>query len=175
MPTINVTQPKVIAFDVFGTVFDLANVSRDEVRDYVKQLKQVDWRPLRLPAHWEALPAHPDAAEGIARLRKSFMVVTCSNGPLGLQAKLSKHNGISWDAIIPLELNRVYKTDPRAYMTVCEVLGVEPAEVLMVTANRTFGDLEASRALGMQAQLIRDGDENPKTIIELAERLEAIE
>lgn len=166
------TPPKVIAFDVFGTVFDLAGISRDEIRAYVRHIRQTTWMPLQLPPHWETLPAHPDAREGIERLRKKFIVVTCSNGPLGLLAKLSKHNGISWDAIIPLELNRVYKTNPKAYLTVCEVLGCNPADVMMVTANKTFGDLEAAEALGMTPMLIRDGD-GPKTIIELADMLKA--
>jgi 2-haloalkanoic acid dehalogenase type II len=161
---------KVIAFDTFGTVFNLAGVDHEDVRAYAHHIRKPEWSPLRLPKAWETLPAHPDSAEGIARLRSKFIVVTCSNGPLGLLAKLSKYNGVSWDAIIPLELNKVFKPNPRAYMTVCEVLGVKPAEVLMVTANRTFGDLEASRALGMQAQLIRDGD-GPKNIMELAEQL----
>lgn len=161
---------KVIAFDVFGTVFDLSSVSREEVRAYVNHIKQPEWQPLRLPQSWETLPAHSDAREGIDRLRKQFFVVTCSNGPLGLLAKLSKHNGITWDAIIPLELNKVYKTNPKAYLTVCEVLIVEPKDVIMVTANEKFGDLEAATALGMQAILIR-GQAGPKDIIELAEYL----
>jgi 2-haloacid dehalogenase len=162
--------PSVIAFDLFGTVFDLSGVARQEIKDYAVHLRNPEWSPLHLPKSWETLPAHPDSAEGIERLRRKFMVVTCSNGPLGLTAKLSKHNGISWDAIIPLELNRVYKTDPRAYLTVCEVLGCYPEQVMMVTANKDFGDLEASAALGMTPQLIRDGD-GPKSIIELAEQL----
>lgn len=161
---------KVIAFDLFGTVFDLSSVDRQEIRDYASQLRRDEWQPLKLPKSWETLPAHADSAEGIERLRKRFIVVTCSNGPLGLTAKLSKNNGISWDAIIPLELNRVYKTDPLAYLTVCEVLAVRAEDVMMVTANKDFGDLEASAALGMTPQLIRDPD-CPATIIELAERL----
>ncbi len=160
----------VIAFDVFGTVFDLSGVEREEVRAYARQLRRPEWAPLTLPPSWERLPAHPDAAFGIELLRRKFFVVTCSNGPLGLLAKLSKHNGISWDAIIPLELNKVYKPDPRAYLTVCEVLGVEPAAVTMVTANETFGDLEASAALGMTPRLIRNPG-TPATIMELAESL----
>jgi hypothetical protein len=40
----------------------------------------------------------------------------------------------------------------------------------MVTANKDFGDIEASLALGMQAQLIRHPG-TPATIIELAESL----
>ncbi len=163
-------MPKVIAFDTFGTVFDLSTVPHQEIKNYADHIHQSEWTPLRLPDSWEHLKAHPDAAEGIARLREKFIVVTCSNGPLGLLAKLSKNNGISWDAIVPLELNKVFKTNPKAYMTVCEVLNVEPKDVLMVTANETFGDLEASRALGMEAILIR-GKEGPKTIIELADLL----
>ena len=161
---------KVIAFDVFGTVVDLSGVPRDEVRAYVDHIRQPEWAPLVVPESWERLPAFADSAEGIHRLREKFIVVTCSNGPLGFQTKLLKHAGVQFDAIIPLELNRVYKTNPKAYMTVCEVLGVEPSEVLMVTANEKFGDLEASRALGMEAVLIR-GSGGPQTIVELAEML----
>lgn len=163
---------KVIAFDLFGTVFDFAAVPRDEIRDYVQHLRKPEWSPLTLPASWEHLPAHPDSASGIARLRTKFLVVTCSNGPLGLTAKLCKNAGVTFDAITPLELNRVYKTNPAAYMTLCEVYGVEPSEVMMVTANKDFGDLEASAALGMTPCLIRNGDaEDLKDIHELADFL----
>jgi 2-haloalkanoic acid dehalogenase type II len=161
---------KVIAFDCFGTVFNLSSVPHEELRAYANHIHQPEWSPLRLPASWEHLPAHPDSAEGLARLRTKFMVVTCSNGPLGMMAKLSKNAGIIWDAIIPLELNRVFKTDPRAYMTVCEVLGVEPKDVIFVTANKTFGDIEASAKLGMTPRLIR-GDSKVQTITSLADEL----
>lgn len=161
---------KVIAFDVFGTVFDIQNnVPRSEIADYVKHVHDTQWRPLEFPEHWKTIPAHLDAAKGIYELRKSHLVVTCSNGPMALLAPLSKHNNISWDAIIPLETARVYKPNPGAYLHVCALLGVEPEEVMMVTANRTFGDLEASAALGMTPQLIRD-DKCP-TIIDLADHL----
>jgi HAD superfamily hydrolase (TIGR01493 family) len=157
----------IIAFDIFGTVFDLAGVPRQEIKDYAHHLRKPEWSPLVLPKSWETLPAFPDSREGIARLREKYFVVTCTNCPLGLQAKLAKRNGIQWDCMTPLELNRVFKTNPKAYMTICEVYGVEPRDVIMVTANEKFGDLEASRALGMQAILIR----NPENIIDLAGRL----
>lgn len=162
---------KVIAFDVFGTVFDLSSVNRNELSNYVNHIRQKEWQPLKLPESWETLPAHEDSREGIELLREKYLVVTCSNGPLGLLTKLSKHNKISWDAIIPLELNKVYKTNPKAYMTVCEVLNVIPSEVIMVTANEKFGDLEASAALGMTPILIRNENSKYKTIIDLAKDL----
>lgn len=161
----------VIAFDVFNTVVDLASVDRDEVRAYADHIKQPEWSPLRLPESWENLPAFADSAEGIARLRKKFMVVTCSNGPLGMMARLLKNAGLQFDAIIPLELNRVFKPNDQAYLTVCEVLGVPGPRVRMVTANKKFGDLEAADRLGMFATLIRNPG-CPQTITELAELLE---
>lgn len=161
---------KVIAFDVFGTVVDLSEADRQEVRDYANHIRREQWSPLTLPYSWQWFPAHADSVEGIKRLRRKFFVVTCTNGPLGLIAKLSKFNGIEWDAIIPLELNRVFKPQPKAYLTVCEVLGVEPYDVMMVTANKAFGDIEASRTLGMTPRLIR-GESPLKTIIDLAKSL----
>lgn len=105
---------KIIAFDVFGTVVDVSSVSRDEIRDYVSQVRREVYEPLNLPHAWQYLPAFPDSARGIERLRKKFFVVTLSNFPIGLLAKLSKHAKITWDAIIPLELKRVYKPNPES-------------------------------------------------------------
>jgi 2-haloalkanoic acid dehalogenase type II len=160
---------KVIAFDVFGTVVDMSNVPREELRAYGEHIRKPDWSPLVLPESWKTLPAFPDSAEGIARLKEYFIVVTCANGPLRLLRAIADLNGIEWDAIIPLEANRVFKPDPRAYLTVCEVLGVDPSEVMMVTANVPgLGDLEVAASLGMTPQAIRQRS-GPKTIIELAE------
>lgn len=161
---------KVVAFDVFGTVFDLSGVDREEVRSYVKHIHEPEWRPLALPTSWESLPAHSDSAGGIARLRDHFQVVTCSNGPISLLAKISKRAGISWDALIPLEVARVYKPNPRAYELICEVMRVAPEEIAFVTANATFGDLEASAKLGMSPILIRH-EKSPVNITALAELL----
>jgi 2-haloacid dehalogenase len=146
---------EVVAFDTFGTVFDLSQVDHQEIRDYAHHIRKPDWSPLHLPESWTKLPAHPDSKLGLDDLRKKYMVVTCSNGPLGLLAKLSRYNNIQWDAIIPLELNKVYKPNPKAYLTVCEVLGVEPSKVAMVTANKDFGDLEGSESVGIKPILIR--------------------
>ena len=163
-------NPSVIAFDVFGTVFDLSGIDRDEVRDYVRHIREPEWRPLTLPESWRNIPAHPDAAEGIQRLRTKHAVVTLSNGPVSLLVELSKRAGIDWDALVPIELAHVYKPRLDAYRVACDLMRVPPDRVLMVTANATFGDLEASAAVGMQSILIR-GLDGPRTIIELAERL----
>lgn len=165
---------KVIAFDVFGTVFDLSDRPRGEIASYAQHLRTCRennvWLPWDYPTAWRDLPAFADAAAGIEQLRElGHVVVTCSNGPLPLLAALSQRNGIEWDGIIPLEAYRVYKTDPAAYLAVCDVWRVKPCDVMMVTANKDFGDLEVSAALGMHPQLIRHPDSRVATITDLAE------
>lgn len=161
--------PKVIAFDVFGTVFDLSGVDRSEVRAYVEHIKRPAWAPLELPEHWERLPAHADSRPALKLLRHKYQVVTLTNGPVRLVTKLSKHNGISWDMIIPIECEKVYKPNVLAYIFAADLMGVSGREVLMVTANKTFGDLEAAEELGMGSHWI--DRENGGTIWDVAQRL----
>ncbi len=162
---------RVIAFDVFGTVVDMSNVPREELRTYGEHIRKPEWSPLVLPESWDKLPAFPDSAEGIRRLRKKYKVVTCANGPLTLLRSLSDYNGIEWDAIIPLEAHQRFKPHPITYYTVCQVMGVKSSDVMMVTANVPgLGDLEVAESLGMTPMAIRQ-KAGPKTIIELAELL----
>jgi HAD superfamily hydrolase (TIGR01493 family) len=166
---------KLFAFDLLGTVFDMSGVDRDELRAYGRHLKDFyatgEWKPLHLPASWERLPLFQDSALGLGLLQRNYMIVTLSNAPLGLTAKMCKNAGIMFDAITPLELSRTYKTAPEAYTSLCSIYGVEPREIAMVTANKDFGDIEAARKLGMSAYLIRD--EKIPTVVDLAAILSA--
>lgn len=163
-------RPQVVAFDVFGTVVDLSGADREEVRAYARHIRRPEWAPLSLPASWERLPPHPDSVQGIERLRTKFFVCALSNGPLGMMSRMAKNAGLRWDCVIPLELGRVFKPDPRAYLVACDVLGVPPSAVLMVSANKDFGDIEASRGVGMQSILIRHPG-GPRDTHELADQL----
>jgi 2-haloalkanoic acid dehalogenase type II len=156
----DISKIRVIAFDCFGTVFDLKTAPRAEVQAYLRHIAEFSYSPLTLPTSWNNMPAHPDAREGIARLRKKFWVVTLSNGPLRTLMPMSVNAGIDWDAMIPLELVHAFKPKPEAYLTVPLVCGTYPDEVLMVTANERLGtyphgDLEYARNCGMQSVLIR--------------------
>jgi 2-haloalkanoic acid dehalogenase type II len=162
---------KCIAFDCFGTVFDMSGVSRDEIKAYVDHVRKYDFTPFKFPDSWWQLKAHADAAEGIRRLQDAwFSCVTLSNGSSSLLRYVSRQNGILWDSIIDPVTHRVYKPHLDAYRTVEKQLGFAPAETLMVTANPTFGDIEGAAAIGMQSQVIRQPG-MPQTIIELAENL----
>lgn len=161
---------RCIAFDCFGTVFDMASVPREEIAAYVRHVRKNDFTPYTFPDSWWELKAHSDSAEGIAKLRDAgFKCVTLSNGSANLLQTVSQANGIEWDAVIDLAFYRVYKPHVDAYRTVEKAVGFKPAETLMVTANPTFGDIEGSAAIGMPSQVIRHG--HPNTIVELAEKL----
>lgn len=174
---IETAKIKVIAFDVFGTVFDFDGVERGQIRDYVKHVKSGEWSPICLPDSWKDIPAHDDSAEGIMRLRERFTVVTLSNGPMRVLVQMNKNAGIDFDAIVPIEMAKVYKPDLDAYRTVMELFHCHPSEVLMVTANPLFGDLESSKELGIQSIVIRPvglrsvNVLGPETITELADLL----
>lgn len=159
---------KVIAFDVFGTVVDLSHTPREEIKAYADHIRKPEWSPLTLPESWEHLQPHPDSESGIRWLRERFLVVTCSNAPMATMARLSRNAKLNWSAIIPLEYNRVFKPNPKAYLTVCELMRVKPNEVLMVTANKDFGDLEGAKSAGMHSVLIRHPEGQWQTILSMA-------
>lgn len=167
----NPTAP-ILAFDCFGTVFDTSGVPIEEVREYVRQVKRPEWAPLELPPSFYEMKAHPDAAEGIKRLREKFRVVTCSNLPRKLLFGRSCIAGIQWDAIVPLEASQRYKPAREAYWTVCEVMQCLQADVTVITAHADGPDIKGAPNAGMKVQVIRNPG-TPQTIIELAEALQA--
>lgn len=166
---------RVIAFDCFGTVFNMDGVRREEIKAYVDHVSKNDFTPYQFPLSWLELSVHPDASEGIQLLQSAgYKCVTLSNGSADLLGHVSRRGNIFWDAIIDLASYRVYKPHIDAYRTVEKETGYKPEECLMVTANPTFGDIEGSAAIGMHSQVIRQPD-TPQTIIELAEKLIADE
>ena len=155
------TTPKLIMFDLFGTVFSLDGVPREEIKAYADHICKPEWSPLKLPESWKSLPVIEGAAEAIERLKEIASVTTCSNAPLPTQYALCRKR-VNFSFFSPLEWCRAYKTDPKTYLSVAFYAGTEPHDCMMVTANETFGDLEASKALGMQPCLICDDPENER-------------
>lgn len=162
-------QIKCLAFDCFGTVFDMSGVSRDEIKAYVEHVQKNEFTPFEFPKSWWVLKAHPDASAGIRTLQLSgFCCVALSNGDANLIDEVSERNGFYFDYVIDLAgRHRVYKPHIDAYRTIEKDLGYKPSETLMVTANPTFGDIEGSAAIGMPSIVIRHG--HPNTIVELAD------
>lgn len=151
--------PIVIAFDLFNTLVDLNRSHSEDVKQYANHLRKYqetgEWQPLDLPKSWANLRAFPDVKPGLERLRKKFICVTLSNGPVHLQIDILRHNNLHLDYIIPLEAYRVFKPAISAYQVVDQLIPVDYSEIMIVTANKDFGDLEAADKLGMQKALLR--------------------
>lgn len=164
------TSIRCIAFDCFGTVFDMAGVSRNEISAYVAHVRRNDFAPFEFPRSWWDLRLHPDSAAGVRMLQdEGFCCVTLSNGSADLLKHVSERGGIAWDRIIDLAQHKVYKPHVDAYRVVEKETAFAPRETLMVTANPTFGDVEGSASIGMPSQVVRHG--YPNDIVELAQML----
>jgi 2-haloacid dehalogenase len=107
----------------------------------------------RLTLAWHRLDPWPDTVEGLRRLRRRFAVAPCSNGHIALMVGLSRHAGISWDAILGAEIARTYKPRPEVYTRSVEALGLRPEQAMMVAAHNQ--DLEAAAALGLRTAFVR--------------------
>jgi 2-haloacid dehalogenase len=101
---------------------------------------------------WRRLDPWPDAAGGLARLRRAHVVAPLSNGNLALLVDMARHGGLEWDAILGGDVVQAYKPSPQAYRRAVELLGLEPGEVCMVAAHNL--DLAAARACGLRTAFV---------------------
>lgn len=84
---------------------------------------------------WHRLPAWPDVAAGLARLRTRYVAATLSNGDVSMLVDISRFAGLTWDCVLSAELARHFKPDCEAYLTAARLLHLPPARVLMVAAH----------------------------------------
>jgi 2-haloacid dehalogenase len=195
MPT-----PKILAFDVFGTVVDWHGSIQREVTqacpgvdgDAFATAWRAGYRPAmqrvmsgelgwtridelhrmildailprfgldhldeaqrrHLNKAWHRLDPWPDAAEGLALLKRRFTVCTLSNGNIGLLTDLAKHGHLPFDCILSAEVFKAYKPDPAAYLGVARVFDVAPEEVMLVAAHHE--DLAGARQCGLQTAYV---------------------
>ena len=101
---------------------------------------------------WHRLPAWPDAVEGLARLKRKYMICTLSNGNIGLLTEMAKRAGLPWDCVLSAEVFKAYKPDPRTYLGVAAVFDVTPGQVMLAAAHHD--DLAAARACGLRTGYI---------------------
>ncbi len=130
-----------------------------------------------IAARWHELDAWPDFVPALARLRQRYVCVSFTILTLSLVIDVSRRNGINWDAVIPCEMLRVYKTRPEAYQRAARFLGVPPNKILMIACHNF--DLDAARGEDYRTAFVRRPTEwgpsgppdpvpNPKTDIVVA-------
>ncbi len=93
----------------------------------------------RLKTGLLTMPAHPDAAEGLAALRDNgFRLVTLTNSPPNPNGPTALQNsglGGFFEHQLSVDARRAFKPAPTVYRYVCETLGVAPADCMMVAAH----------------------------------------
>ena len=101
---------------------------------------------------WHRLDPWPDAVAGLHRLKRKYVLCTLSNGNIGLLTHMAKRAGLPWDCILSAEVFHAYKPDPKTYLGVAEVFGVQPAQVMLVAAHHD--DLAGARKCGLRTAYI---------------------
>ncbi len=101
---------------------------------------------------WHRLEPWPDAVEGLARLKRRFVIAPLSNGNVALLTNMAKKAGLPWDLILSAELVRHYKPDPETYLSAPDLLGLAPEQVMMVAAHPN--DLRAARQNGLRTAYV---------------------
>jgi len=101
---------------------------------------------------WHRLDPWPDVREGLARLKRRFILATLSNGNVRLMVDMARRAGLPWDAILGAEVARAFKPQPEAYDSAVRMLGLTPAECLMVAAHPS--DLASAAARGLRTAYV---------------------
>ena len=124
----------------------------DLIRQFgIRGLKEADKDFLNRA--WHRLRPWREAPRGLRRLKQSFIIGTLSNGNVGLLTRMAKAGKLPWDVILSAELFRHYKPDPESYRGAAEILGLKPAQVMMVAAHKD--DLFAARKAGLRTAFVR--------------------
>jgi 2-haloacid dehalogenase len=128
--------------------FGLAGLADDVARD--------------LNLAWHRLDGWPDAAPGLALLKRRFKLAPVSNGNISLMVDLARRNDFPWDAILGAEVAGDYKPKPRVYLAACEAFDLAPGECMMVAAHTN--DLQAAAKQGLRtAHVARPNERGPGT------------
>ncbi len=101
---------------------------------------------------WHRLQPWEDTLPGMNRLKKHYVLASVSNGNVALMVNMAKHSAIPWDMILGSETAQGYKPQDKVYLHSAQMLGLEPAQCMMVAAHND--DLYAARALGFKTAYI---------------------
>jgi 2-haloacid dehalogenase len=149
----------------------------------VEKIADADLAELTLA--WHHLDAWPDVHEGLARLRRHFLMAPVSNGNTAIMSDLARRNDFRWDAILGADHARDFKPKAAVYLAAADAFGLEPAQCMMCAAHGS--DLKAAAENGLRTAFIARPEEHPassesaprmpvdfscRTILELAEVLE---
>jgi 2-haloacid dehalogenase len=120
-------------------------------------LSSID-RPSLVKATWHQLKAFAGAPEAINRLRTKYTVVVLTILSWQSIVSSSKLAQVQWDGILSCEFLGYYKPSVQAYLKAINLLGLQPAEAMMVAAHE--GDLTAAQAAGLHTAYVNVPEED---------------
>jgi 2-haloacid dehalogenase len=107
---------------------------------------------------WHYLKAFAGAPEAINRLRTKYTVVVLTILSWESIVSSSKAARVQWDGILSCEFLGYYKPSSQAYIKGVGLLGLKPAEAMMVAAHES--DLVAAQAAGMHTAYVNVPEED---------------
>ena len=131
------------------------NLERVLPRFEIEGLREEELRDLTLA--WHRLDAWPDVTQGLARLKRRYLLAPLSNGNVSIMVDLARRNDFFWDAILGAEFARDYKPKPVVYLAAAEAFDLAPRACMMVAAHSS--DLKAAAALGFATAHVARPDE----------------
>ena len=94
----------------------------------------------------------PGPAAALQVMRASRTVIALSNATAAELVSMSAAGGLPWHGVVPAELARAYKPDPRVYRLALDLLGLDPGRTMMVAAHPW--DLRAAAAQGLRTAYV---------------------
>ena len=101
---------------------------------------------------WHRLHPWPDSVPGLLRLRRRYVLSPLSNANVALLVDMARARGLPWDLVLCAEVFRHYKPDPETYLGACELLALDPSQVMLCAAHNA--DLLAAQRLGLRTGFI---------------------
>ena len=153
----------------FATLDTLHRENLDHVlRRHGLNPDRLDPRALEeLNKSWHRLPPWPDSVEGLAAIRRRYIVGPLSNGNTSLLLNMARSAGLPWDVIVGSDMTRTYKPLPQAYLRTADFLGLRPGELMLAAAHNN--DLHADRETGLATAFVaRPTEHGPGQVADLA-------
>ncbi|MFA7231059.1 MAG: HAD family hydrolase [Victivallaceae bacterium] len=107
---------------------------------------------------WHHLKTFAGVSEAINRLRTKYTVVVLTILSWESIVSSSKAAKVQWDGILSCEFLGYYKPSLQAYIKGTSLLGLKPAEAMMVAAHK--GDLAAAQSIGMHTAYVNVPEED---------------
>lgn len=107
---------------------------------------------------WHHLKTFAGAPEAINRLRTKYTVVVLTILNWESIVSSSKAAKVRWDGILSCEFLGYYKPSLQAYLKGANLLGLKPAEAMMVAAHKD--DLAAAQTAGMHTAFVNVPEED---------------